>query len=701
MDNAWGRVFSFVRSSNHDGRVLSVLREFFRAFGVMPLEVESCMRSVAPRGLMRSFEFLAELIPQFHVPVSDAIFRNCIAEATSDDLALQVVTILLKYATIPSDPESSPLVTACRRGLLKTAQHIHRAVGPVTPWSRYVHLGKSLLFHAAAGKGGDVVGVVHWLLSDDCRCLWPEGDAGKFVWLRKPGRRFGAVFEDFMIHNPSVEMLELLLQYPPPAECRCPWSWVLYETINNLFYVANSSSFVFTAHHSRTLLAAIDYASRHCSRFDILVTAMDINPTHFSNYLRSFAHIANSNGTLSAPISVEIAHEISRFISALISRFPDIFTADYIDRFKAYIPTKILTAACMRWDDVVFVLMGWLRHDPRILHLVTKKQSCNQKQSCARFVRLPHNIVRLYFDNKTAPPRTSIFARLFKVPSFHGMHHLSTWLHALAGEDDLVMDAVASLIESAPSSGPIERRGGDPEPELGSWWRAERGGNWGESSTSSSAAVQSFGKFVVSRIIDPDLDLAASVGRKNLFAGQALNYSASLFCAMGVGAGAEAGPRGASNGMMALRLFQTCHPLLAHALYRHYRIDRHVHLFDRMRSDMGPVNRAVVVWMAPDGVTLDRWMALHFMRAARAKDTANLAAVTRELLRVVLLKLLIKERGGSRLVLGPKGRGWDAQHERNISTHTRNAHVLPLEASNAILSYCLFPVCWLNELCAQ
>jgi hypothetical protein len=100
---------------------------------------------------------------------------------------------------------------------------------------------------------------------------------------------------------------------------------------------------------------------------------------------------------------------------------------------------------------------------------------------------------------------------------------------------------------------------------------------------------------------------------------------------------------------------------------------------------MTSASRAILVWYSPDSITMDRWMAVHYRSfAERAHTLHSIWCTTAELARIIAVKLVIKERGGHRIVLGPLSSGSSG------SSGSPTSLLLPAQATNLILSYCWF-----------
>jgi len=430
------------------------------------------------------------------------------------------------------------------------------------------------------------------------------------------------ILDLILVHEPRMELLQFLIDLDIPPPHNSSWTKLLLDTVDLMPSRMNYKLIAFTPDHQRIILALLEHAHKNCPRFD------DLLSTRKFKWGLVFSLSRMVDGAETAAAAKDLSHSVASLIETVFARYPLYYTPSVQEELAEFLRTSLTsTHGKLPRRVTVFVLLGWLSHSKHpfsLTQLIRLQNSDHRLDS--------HTLQQYYFGGRKQPSIEAVLSRLFEIPLPYPCD-AAFWFEAFDTEEPLLIEAAVDMLQPA--------KGTTNYTSLGSELILEMRNHW--------VILQRHG--ILKRIVSQFLVMGLDMNREDRY----------------------------SRKSLATRWFPFCHPDMAHTLFlRHCRTLPYHTLYD---ACMTPASRAILVWYSPDSVSMDRWMAVHYRSFAEHAHTIHsIQCRTAELARMVAVKLVIKERGGHRIVLGPVSAG----------SPSTPLFLLPPQATNLILSYCWF-----------
>ena len=430
------------------------------------------------------------------------------------------------------------------------------------------------------------------------------------------------ILDLILVHEPRMELLQFLIDLDIPPPHNSSWTRLILDGIDLLPSRMNYKALAFTPDHQRIILALLEYAHKNCPRFD------DLLSTRKFKWGIVFSLSRMVDGAETAAAAKDLSHSVALLIETVFASYPLYFSPSVQEELAEFWRTSLnSTHGKLPRRVTVFVLLGWLSHSKHpfsLTQLIRLQNSDHRLDS--------HTLRHVYFGGKKQPSIEVVLSRLFEIPLPYPCD-AAFWFEAFDTEEPLLIEAAVDMLQPAKGTAHYTSLGSELILELRNHW----------------VMLQRHG--ILKRVVSQFLVMALDMIKEDRY----------------------------NRKSLATRWFPFCHPDLAHTLFlRHCRTLPYHTLYD---ACMTSASRAILVWYSPDSVSMDRWMAVHYRSFAEHAHTIHsIQCRTAELARVVAVKLVIKERGGHRIVLGPISPG----------SPTTSLFLLPAQATNLILSYCWF-----------
>lgn len=453
--------------------------------------------------------------------------------------------------------------------------------------------------------------VARWLVTDEERC--------RVLWRHGDVREFvwpsnstEDVFDVLMLTTPSVKLFAFVVELGIRPRTSS-WTKVIMSCIRNLASRFKNRPYVrFAPSHCELVVAAFEFLERACDDFDPFMSSH----CNVWSVVDGLAHIAN------ADTHAETIELVSLTITRLTRRFPKYFTPSAVSSFEGYFfhnAPYSYVPPCQHWRCIgVYILQGWVTPSFDLLRDVIHHQACAH--------RLHPAVISALFKGREPCGRVeTLFARLFRIPKSHTA--VCVTLEVLACEDPLLIEGVIEIAEA--NAGRLLDR-----PD-----------------------ISSQGADLICRIHEHRV-IVSRMGRLGELTSRFLLFGMALF-----------GELVSERHVPAL--FGFIHPTMALEMHRRHCTQMPAHALYHNR--MSSVSRAIAVWFSD--YSMDRWMAYHYRSSLYAYPTDKCKKEsTCALAGMVTLRILLRERRGYRIVLGPK----------NLSSTAP----LPPAASMTILGFC-------------